>query len=364
MGDSMIGKFAKLAFLLSLLGVYSLRAQVGTSSITGVVTDASGAVVANAKVEAKNDDTGVVFEQNTSSAGTYAFASLTPGRYSITVTMPAFQTFTSVHNVLTVGTPLVVDVALKVGTVGQSVEVVESNYQRLETSNATVSDIIDTKQVENLPLNGRNPLALLTLEPGVVQRTTNGAGSDTHVFGSRDRAHNVTIDGIDANESTVPNPQGNIQRLNPDNVQEFRTVTLGATAEQGRNSGANVIIAMKPGTNAFHGTVFYFNRNTDYNANEWFSNYEGRQRPELKLNEYGFAIGGPIIKKKTFFFGSFQNNQINQTEPISATNVGIAGFGAPTVYTGLARTGIFRFVRGSINLGGTTLTRNSPLLVD
>ena len=155
----MIGKFAKLAFLLSLLGVYSLRAQVGTSSITGVVTDASGAVVANAKVEAKNDDTGVVFEQNTSSAGTYAFASLTPGRYSITVTMPAFQTFTSVHNVLTVGTPLVVDVALKVGTVGQSVEVVESNYQRLETSNATVSDIIDTKQVENLPLNGRNPLA-------------------------------------------------------------------------------------------------------------------------------------------------------------------------------------------------------------
>src|SRR5437016_4657598 len=363
-GCSVMRKYAVLILLGLLSGVFSLSAQVSTSSITGAVIDASGAVVANAKVEAKNDDTGVVFEQNTSSAGTYAFASLTPGRYSITVTMPAFQTFTSVHNVLTVGTPLVVDVALKVGTVGQSVEVVESNYQRLETSNATVSDIMDTKQVRDLPLNGRNPLALLTLEPGVVQRTTNGAGSGTHVFGSRDRSHNVTIDGIDANESTVPNPQGNIQRLNPDNVQEFRTVTLGATAEQGRNSGANVIIAMKPGTNAFHGTVFYFNRNTDYNANEWFSNYEGRQRPELKLNEYGFAIGGPIIKKKTFFFGSFQNNQINQTEPISATNVGIAGFGAPTVYTGLARTGIFRFVRGSINLGGTTLTRNSPLLVD
>src|SRR5204862_71909 len=82
-------------------------------------------------------------------------------------------------------------------TVGQTVEVVESNYQRLETSNATVSDIMDTKQVQNLPLNGRNPLALLTLEPGVVQRTTNGAGSDTHVFGSRDRSHNVTIDGVD-----------------------------------------------------------------------------------------------------------------------------------------------------------------------
>ena len=147
-----------------------------------------------------------MFSQNTTSSGNYSFASLTPGSYSITVSLTGFQTFSSIHNILTVGTPLVVDVTLKLGTVGQSVEVVESNYQRLETSNATVSDIMDTKQVQDLPLNGRNPLALLTLEPGVVQRTTNGAGSGTHVFGSRDRSHNVTIDGIDANESTVPNP--------------------------------------------------------------------------------------------------------------------------------------------------------------
>jgi hypothetical protein len=345
---------------LVLLSVPSVSAQVGTSSITGAVTDASGAAVAGAKVEAKNEETGLVFNQNTTSSGNYSFASLTPGSYSITVTLSGFQTFRSVHNILTVGTPLVVDVTLRVGTVSQTVEVVESNYQRLETSNATVSDVMDTKQVQNLPLNGRNPLSLLTLEPGVVQRTTNGAGSGTHVFGSRDRSHNVTIDGIDANESTVPNPQSNIQRLNPDNVQEFRTVTLGATAEQGRNSGANVIVATRGGTNALHGSVFYFNRNTVYNANEWFSNYEGKQRPELKLHEYGFAVGGPIIKNKTFFFGSFQNNQIKQTEPISATNVGIAQFGAPTVYTAMARTGKFRFVRGSIN----KITGNSPLLVD
>src|SRR5882762_1990779 len=362
-GCSVARKHAVLFLVLMLLGVPSASAQVSTSSINGAVIDSSGAVVAGAKVEAKNEGTGLVFVQNTTSSGNYSFASLTPGSYTITVTLTGFQVFSSVHNVLTVGTPLVVDVTLRVGTVSQT-EVVESNYQRLETSNATVSEIMDTKQVQDLPLNGRNPLALLTLDPGVVQRTTNGAGSGTHVFGSRDRAHNVTIDGIDANESTVPNPQGNIQRLNPDNVQEFRTVTLGATAEDGRNSGANVIVATRGGTNALHGSVFYFNRNTAYNANEWFSNYEGRKRPELKLHEYGFAVGGPIIKNKTFFFGSFQYNQINQTEPISATNVGIAGFGAPTVYTALARTGIFRFVRGAINVGGTTVTANSPLLVD
>ena len=355
----------RMVFILLLFswGIRSLFAQVSTSSIAGTVTDSSAAVVANAKVETKNEETGFVFTQTTTSSGNYSFASLTPGSYAITVTMAGFQTYKSLHNILTVGAPLVVDVTLKVGAVDETVQV-EANYQRLETSNATVSDIMDTKQVQDLPLNGRNPLSLLTLEPGVVQRTTNGAGSGTHVFGSRDRSHNVTIDGIDANESTVPNPQGNIQRLNPDNVEEFRTVTLGATAEQGRNSGANVIVATRGGTNSFHGTLFYFNRNTDYNANEWFSNYEGRNRPELKLNEYGFAVGGPIIKNKTFFFGSFQNNNIKQTEPISATSVGVAGFGAPTVYTGLARTGIFRFVRGSINVGGTTVHGNSPLLVN
>src|SRR5437879_1085376 len=221
---------------------------------------------------------------------------------------------------------------------------------------------MDTKQVQDLPLNGRNPLSRLTLEPGVVQRTTNGAGSGTHVFGSRDRAHNVTIDGIDANESTVPNPQGNIQRLNPDNVQEFRTVTLGATAENGRNSGANVMVATKSGSNNLHGSVFYFNRNTDFNANEWFNNAAGKPRPDLKLNQYGFDVGGPIIKNKTFLFGSFQNNLIKQTQPIASTGVGI--FGAPGVYTASARNGIFRFVRGTVTANGKTFTSNSQALVN
>src|SRR5207302_10999858 len=112
-----------------------------------------------------------------------------------------------------------------------------------------------------------------------VQRTNNSAGSDTHVFGSRDRAHNVTIDGIDANESTVPNPQSNIQRLTPDNVQEFRTVTLDATAELGRNSGANVMVATRPGSNAFHGDACWFHRNTGLKANERLNNYAGKAQP-------------------------------------------------------------------------------------
>ena len=349
-----------LAFCL-LLGC--MWGQVSTSRIEGTVLDKTGAVVPEASVKVTNEGTGVSYDTKTTSSGTWIVPSLTPGQYTVSVTHAGFQTTTSVHNVLSIGAPLVVNATLLVGGTTQIVEV-DSSYQRIETTNATVSDVMTTQQVQSLPLNGRNPLSLLTLEPGVTQRPTSASGSGTHVFGSRDRSHNVTIDGIDANESTVPNPQSNLQRLNPDNVQEFRTITLDATAEQGRNSGANVMIGTRSGTNALHGDVFYFNRNTAYNANEWFNNYTGHSRPALNLHQYGFDIGGPIFKNKTFFFGSYQGNNISQTEPINATGVGIAGFGAPTTYTTLARQGIFRFVRGTINVNGTNVTQGSPLLVD
>src|SRR5215472_4122559 len=344
--------FPVIALVCLLAG--SAWPQVSTSRIEGTVVDATNAVVADASVKVTNEDTGVSYDVKTGSTGTYTVPSLTPGPYTVKVTHQGFDTFTSTHNVLSIGAPLVVNVTLKVGTTTETVEV-QGTYQRIETTNAALSDVMTTEQVKNLPLNGRNPLSLLTLEPGVVQRSTQAAGSGTHVYGSRDRAHNVTIDGIDANESTVPNPQGNIQRLTPDNVQEFRTVTLDPTAEYGRNSGANVMIATKPGTNAFHGDAFYFNRNTAFNANEWFNNFAHQPRPDLKLNQYGFDVGGPIFKNKTFFFGSFQNNDIRQTGPISS-----ALGGTPAVYTATARSGIFRYVVGKVN----GFTSNNRALVD
>src|SRR6266705_3607563 len=254
-----------ICLLAGLLIAFYAAAQVSTSGITGLVQDPTGAVVAGAKVVITNEETGVKFETTTTSAGVYKADALNPGPYTITVSHGGFQTFSSVHNVLSGGVPLVVNASMKVGAATETVQV-ESTYERIETTSAQISDVVTQKEIVSLPLNGRNPMSLIVLEPGLTQRTTSGTGSDTHVFGSRDRAHNVTIDGIDANESSVPNPQSNIQRLNPDNVQEFRTVTLGATAEQGRNSGANVIVATRGGTNTLHGTLFYFNRNTVYNA--------------------------------------------------------------------------------------------------
>ncbi len=346
-----------VSVLILTLGLQVAWGQVSTSSITGQVLDPTGAVVPAAKVVATNDASGVTYQMETTSAGTYAFSSVIPGRYSITVTKKGFKTFTSANNVLTVGQPLVVDATLTVGAEAETVEV-QSSYERLDTTSATISDVIVERQVKNLPLNGRNPLTLLTLEPGVVQRPSGSAGSGTHVFGSRDRSHNVTIDGIDANESTVPNPQTNIQRLNPDNVQEFRTVTLNATAETGRNSGANVMIATRSGTNTIHGDVFHFLRNDALNSNEWYNSADGLPVPKLNLNQFGFDVGGPFIKNKTFWFGSFQDNIIKESAPIASF------FGIPVTYTPTLRNGVFRYVKGTVVANGISLSRNDPRLVD
>ncbi len=340
-----------------LLAGPALRAQVSTSRIEGTVVDQTGALIPGAAVTATSEEQGTTYQARTTTAGSYTLPDLPVGSYTITVEAPGFKKWVSARNVLSVGEPLVVNAKLEVGAVTSTVQV-ESTFQRLETTNATMGDVVTHREVVELPLNGRNPLSLITLEPGLVQRTNSSAGSGTHVFGSRDRAHNVTVDGIDANESSVPNPQSNILRLNPDNVQEYRVVTHNATPEYGRNSGANVAIATRSGTNSFHGDVFWFHRNTALNANEWFNNAGGQSRPVLLLHQFGADVGGPIKKDKTFFFASYQGNRISQTEPISAA------FKTPSVYTATAQSGLFRFVRGTINVGGQTFTRNSPLLVD
>jgi hypothetical protein len=344
------------------LAVIVAVAQVSTSSITGTVKDTTGAVVPNTKVVATNEATGLSYSTTTTSAGNYKLDALPPGQYTVTFTKNEFQTLSSVHNVLSVGAPIVVDATLKVGSAGIVIQV-ESSYERIETTNAAISDVVTQREVQALPLNGRNPLNLITLEPGLVQRTTGGAGSGTHVFGSRDRSHNVTIDGIDANESSVPNPQSNIYRLNPDNVQEFRTITHNATPEFGRNSGAQMMVATKSGTNDVHGDVFYFHRNTALTANEWFNNAQGIPRPTLLLHQWGTDVGGPIKKDTTFWFFSYQGNRIGQTQPISA-----AYAGTPLTYSPSLRNGLFRyFVPDPANplvIGKQTITGNSPLLVD
>ena len=323
-------------------------AQTSTSRISGTVTDSTGAVVSGAKVTARNDATGVAQTQTTTEAGLYSFASLPVGSYTLTVEMSGFKTANQAGVVIQVNTPVTVDIAMEVGQANEVVNIT-GGAERLQTDNATIGNVVQRKAIESLPLNGRNPLTLIVLEPGVVQRSFGGIGAGVHVNGSRDRAFNVTIDGIEANESTVPNPVSNLYRINPDNIQEYKVTTNNATAEEGRNSGASISIATRGGTNEYHGTVWEFARNTALNSNDFFANARGTQKPDIKLHQYGLEGGGPIIKNKTFFFGSWQGQNVKFTQPIDQT------FGFPTIYTPSALAGNFRYLKGGVN---------SPSLVD
>src|SRR6266516_4637639 len=308
-------------------------AQTGTSNITGTVRDTTGAVVPGATVTATNEATGVTSTEVTTDSGLYAFSSLPVGAYTITVEKQGFKTLQKTNNRLEVGTPLAADIALEMGQVSETVSV-QAGAEQLQTSNATIGNVIEQKAIEALPLNGRNPLTLLLQEPGVVQRSAGGAGSGVHVNGSRDRAFNVTIDGIEANESSVPNPVSNLYRINPDNVQEYKVTTNNATPEEGRNSGASMSVATRSGTSEYHGTGFEFLRNTALNSNEFFANALGAAKPEIKLHQYGFEVGGPVVKSKTFFFGSWQGQNVKFSQPLDQT------FGTPTLYTPAALAGI------------------------
>src|SRR5690242_4723283 len=273
-----------LVILVALFAATHAVAQTSTSRITGRVVDSKQASIAGATVTITNDATGVSQNQTTTESGVYAFEALPVGDYTITVEQNGFKKFQKTGNHLEVNNPLTVDISLEIGQVSETVTV-QGGPEQLQTANATLGNVIEQKAIETLPLNGRNPLTLLLLEPGVVQRSFGGAGSGVHVNGSRDRAYNVTIDGIEANESTVPNPVSNLYRINPDNIQEYKVTTNNATAEEGRNSGASISIATRSGTNEYHGTVFEFARNTALNANDFFANARGTQKPDVKLHQ-------------------------------------------------------------------------------
>jgi hypothetical protein len=348
-----------LGLLMSALAV--ALAQTSTSELSGTVRDNTGAVVPGASVTLTNEQTGVTYKQRTTDSGLYSFPALPVGSYTVTVEMQGFKTARLSKNTLVVNTPLTVDAVLQVGEMIDVISV-EAKAELLQTSNATVGNVVTSEAVSGLPLNGRNPLTLLVLEPGVVQRSAGGAGSGIHVNGSRDRAFNVTIDGIEANESTVPNPVSNLYRLTPDNIEEFKVTTSNQTPEEGRNSGASVSIATRQGSNAFHGTAFWFLRNTDLNSNEFFANLQNGAKPDIKMNQYGAELSGPIRRNKTFFFFSWADQKVNTTQPIDQT------FGAPMIYTPTALSGSYRYFvadpKNPFSLNGQTITRNSTALVD
>jgi len=300
-----------MTVVVLLFSSQSVRAQVDTGSITGTVTDASSAVVGGAKVTLTNEGTSAALSTTADASGIYTFSPVRIGNYSITVSYQGFQTTTQKNITVNVGSALVVNFALKPGQVTETVEVT-STTPLLESQTSSVGQVIDQKSVDSLPLNGRNFTFLAQLGAGVntPQSDTRGnAASGAFVAnGLRSAQNNYLLDGIDNNSDTVDFLNGtNFVVLPPvDAIQEFKVQTTGFSAEFGRSGAAVLNATVKSGTNSFHGAAWEFFRNDVFDAPDYFEDARGIKKGELRLNQFGFTVGGPVIRNKIFFFGDYE----------------------------------------------------------
>lgn len=326
--------------------------QGTTSRIAGTVTDASGAVVPHATVTATNDATGVSYTTHSSDAGTYAFDSLQIGSYSVKVQAPGFSDFVSKGNVLAIGVPTSVDPKLKPGSETETVTV-EGGYGLVQTeSSGNFGGIIDSVTMTQLPIvgtRGRNPVGFAQYMPGVIQNNAgNAPGGDIVVNGSRDRAWNYVLDGIDDNETSSGGSNTSPSHQNPDMLAEFRVIVANPTAEFGRNSGAQVLMVTKSGTNQFHGNLFEFYQSPFLQANTAAAKANRPlplPRPQFVQNIPGGSLGGPIFKNKLFFFANVELLHAHSSSVVTRT-----------VYTQSARNGTLRYIQSP---GGTLRNTNS-----
>jgi Carboxypeptidase regulatory-like domain/TonB-dependent Receptor Plug Domain/TonB dependent receptor len=301
---------------LVLLVASCLQAQApGTGAITGLISDPSGAVVANARVSAVNEETNSSRTVNTTTEGVFRVPLLLPGNYSIVVEQAGFKQkiLRSVHVV--VSETAVVNVGLEVGADTVKIEVSGSS-EMAQTESSTLGWVTDGKLIVDLPLANRNFTQLLALSPGIVVELPDAAdlGKGTQnvsANGARTTSNNFLFDGVDANNISENSfsgfdPETGIAIPAPDTIAEFKVQTGMYDASYGRGSGATVDLISQTGSNGFHGTLWEFFRNDALNANDYFLNQEHDPRPVLRQNQFGFVIGGPIRKDKTFFFASYQ----------------------------------------------------------
>jgi carboxypeptidase family protein/TonB-dependent receptor-like protein len=349
-----------LAFLLLTFGlVVSASGQGTTSRVTGTVQDANGAAVAGAMVTLTNEATTVTFTTETSDSGTYSFDLVQAGKYTVTIEKQGFKKFISPANPVNVNQPATVNATLEPGGLTETVTVQAGAEQVQTSTSGNIGSTIEQKTLESLPIvgtRGRNPLDLLNFQPGVV--IGGNTGGAVNVNGSRDRAFNFTLDGIDINESTAGGSNFTPLRPNPDSVQEFQVVTSNFTAELGRSSGAQVTLVTRSGTNDFHGNVFEYYRTPLLDAKSYPITIARLPKEQFVQHIFGGSVGGPLfnpgfgegtkmgwMRDKAFFFVNLQLLRAYDTALVTRT-----------VYTQTARQGLYRYVVGQANapVGGTS----------
>ncbi|HEY4361226.1 MAG TPA: TonB-dependent receptor [Bryobacteraceae bacterium] len=300
----------KLAFVSALFaGLLSVPLAAQTSSLQGVVTDPQGGAIPTAILTITNTSTTAARKSVANESGSYNFLQMPPGTYKLEVQSPGFTTKTT-EVTLQVNEPLTLNLELALGQTTDVVNVTAEVVQ-INTTDATVGNPFTETQVKELPLQTRNVVALLSVEPGV--------SSTGQVLGARPDQNNVKLDGADVNDNQGANGFNAVLPIPLDSVQEFRTTIAGQGADLGHAAGGQVSIVTKSGSNAFHGSLYEFNRNTLFEANDWFSNRAGVPRPALIRNQYGTSIGGPILKNKLFFFFNWEARKDRSAASKTAT---------------------------------------------
>jgi len=324
-GYSDVGQFSRKSVLcliatLVLAGLTYCQADIAT--VSGVITDQSGAVVVGAEVLVTNTDTNVAWTSISNGSGVYLVTGLKPGRYRIHVGKEGFKGIDFTDLILNVQDSVSRNFTLQVGSTSESISV-EGNELQINTQDASVSTVVDRQFAENLPMNGRSFQTLIYLTPGVVatSSTTYDSGQFS-VNGQRPSSNYWTVDGVSANigvstTSFLGNGLGGTlgsfsalggtnSLVSIDAMQEFRIQTSTFAPEFGRTPGGQISIVTRSGSNGFHGTAFDYVRNDIFDANNWFADSLGLPKPEERQNDFGGTFGGPIVKDKTFFFFSYE----------------------------------------------------------
>jgi hypothetical protein len=301
------------------MGTGLLFGQFEYGEILGTVRDASQAVVAGAKIALRNLDTNVEREESTNQQGDYSFPGLRAGRYSIQSEKQGFRTATTSNLELRTGDHLRTDLSLETGTVTDQITV-DATAPLLETDTSERGEVVQGAQIEELPLNKRDYSQLVLLVPGTTYNPDQRLGGAISVNGNRTLQNDYLLDGIDNNSHATSYRGDRVDVILPsvDAVQEFRVQSNGYSAEYGHSAGAVVNVTIKNGTNQFHGTGWEFFRNDAMDAHGWTPTLGG-VKPEVRFNQYGANIGGPIVKDKTFFFVNYEGDREHNGVVFQAT---------------------------------------------
>jgi hypothetical protein len=323
-----------------------LLAQFTSATISGAVVDPIGHPIQGADVEILNIATGVSYAGKSNETGIYTVSILPPGEYRVQVSKVGFKTLTTPDVILNVQTALALNFSLPIGATSESVTV-EAGSSLMNTTDASVSTVIDRKFVENAPLNGRSFQDLISMTPGVVTQSPQtggqsaGSGGDFSINGQRTESNSYMVDGVSANTAAgigsghvetatggsigASTALGTTQSLlSVDALQEFRVSTSTYSAEYGHGPGGQLSFLTRSGTDAIHGSVFDYLRNSYFDANDWFNNHYGLPLSALRQNDFGGTIGGPIVipkvydgHGKSFFFVSYEGLRLTQPQAAS-----------------------------------------------